>query len=156
MSDNLEFEGRRRAEAAYDHSAALDLRPTILQALGCLDRGVELSCRASADLNRFVQENQNAQGSLDCVQGLDWLRLRLAARDAVRSTSVARWVKYIWEHSTDIQWLELGNALDEGLRVRALGEQLSAQYRDVLVGWLTEAGVQRDQAYEDAVQQLLR
>jgi hypothetical protein len=42
----LDVEGRRLAEAAIVHPAATDLRPTILQALGCLDRSVELSCSA--------------------------------------------------------------------------------------------------------------
>jgi hypothetical protein len=155
----LDNEGRRLAEAAVDHPVAMNLRSTILQALRCLDRGVELSCSARSDLDGFVQLHRNgsADGSLDdCVRGLNWLLLRLSARDAVRSTSVARWVRYIWEHSTDARALELGDALDAGLHTCTTGEQLNGRYRDVLVSWLTEPEAQREQTYEDAVQQILR
>jgi hypothetical protein len=158
-ASSLDAEGRRLAEVAVDHPVAMDLRSTILQALRCLDYGVELSCSACSDLNHFVQQhrNGNADGSLDdCVRGLNWLLLQLSARDAVRSPSVVRWVRYIWEHSTDVQMLELGNALDAGLRALATGEQLDGQCRDVLVRWLMEPGVQREQAYESIVQQILR
>lgn len=155
----LDVEGRRLAEAAIDHPAATDLTPAILQALGCLDRSVELSCSACSDLNCFVQLHRNgsADGSLDnCVRGLNWLLLRLSARDAVRSTSIAGWVMYIREHSTDARLLELGDALDAGLRTSATGEQLDGRHCDSLVGWLTEPGAQRDPAYESAVQQILK
>lgn len=155
----LDNEGRRLAEAAIDHPVAMDLRSTILQALTCLDRGVELSCSACSDLNHFIQLHRNGSpdGSLDdCVRGLNWLLLRLSARDAVRSPSVARWVRYIQEHSTDARLAELGDALDAGLRACATGEQLDGRHRDALVGWLTKSGAQLEQAYESAVQQILR
>jgi hypothetical protein len=155
----LDTEGRRLAEAAVDHPAATSLRSAILQALGCLDRDVELSCSACSDLNRFVQLHRNgsADGSLDdSLRGLNWLLLRLSARDAVRSSSVAEWVRYIREHAIDVRLLELGEALDAGLRAAATGAQLDGRHRDAIVGWLTEPGVQRDAAYESAVQQILR
>jgi hypothetical protein len=151
----LDGEGRRLAEATVDHPAATKLRPAILQALGCLDRGVELSLGACAEINCFVQLHRN--GLLDdCVRGLNWLLFRLSARDSVRSISLAGWVRRIREHSTDIRLLELGDALDAGLRAGATGEQLEGRHRDALVGWLTEPGALLDEAYESAVQQLLR
>jgi hypothetical protein len=135
----------------------MDLRPTIFQALRCLDGGFELSCSSCSDLNHFVQLHRNADGSLgDCVRGLNWLLLRLSARDAVRKSSVAKWVRYLREHLTDARLLELGDALDAGLCAYATGEQLDGRHRNVLVGWLTAPGVQRDAAYEVAVQQILR
>jgi hypothetical protein len=156
---SLDNEGRRLTKVAIDHPATMDLRSTILQALSCLDHDIELSCSACFDLNRFVQLHRNGSpdGSLDdCVRGLNWLRLRLSAQDAVRRTSVVRWVRYIREHSTDIRLLELGDALDAGLRASATGERLDGRDRDALVGWLTEPGVERDMAYEEAVQQILK
>jgi hypothetical protein len=151
----LEAEGRRLAEAAIDHPAAASLRPAISQALRCLDRGIELSWRACSEINHFAQLHRNADGPLgDCAQGLDWLRLRLAARDSVRSIRIARWVRYIQEHSTKSHVIELGNALDAGLRAFAMDEPLDEQHRNVLMGWLAEP--EREPAYTSAVQQILR
>lgn len=65
-------------------------------------------------------------------------------------------MRYIREHSTDARLLELGDALDAGLCTFTTGEQLDGRNRDVLMGWLTEPGVQREAAYENAVQQFLR
>jgi hypothetical protein len=43
-----------------------------------------------------------------------------------------------------------------GLHASATGERLDGRDRDALVGWLTEPGVERDMAYEEAVQQILK
>lgn len=153
----LDGEGWRLATAAIDHPAALELQPAILQALECLERGLELSCWASSKINTFIQcYKYTADDSLSaCVRGLNWLFLRLAALDAVRRFSISRWVRHIREGATDVALLALGDALDEGLRARALNEPLEESHRTVLVSWLTAPGPEREQPFEEAVRQLL-
>lgn len=64
----LDIEGRRLVEMALDQSATRHLQPAITQALRCLDRGLELSCRASSDTPLDTKYRDTLTGRLtdDC------------------------------------------------------------------------------------------
>lgn len=80
----LDTKGRRFAKAAVDHPAAMDLRPTILQALRCLDHDIELSCSACSDLKHFVQLHRNGSAERGRFTGRFAAWSKLAAPSALR------------------------------------------------------------------------
>jgi hypothetical protein len=152
----LDTEGRHLVEIALDQSAAQHLQSAITQALHCLDRGLELSCSASSEIEHFLQLHPHADGALGaCVRGLHWLLLRLAARDAVRKVRIVEWIHFIREHAVYMTppLLDLANALDAGLHAAATGEPLEEKYHVILTRWGTG---DCDPGYKENVQQLLK